>query len=77
MKIQASNSKKAILVTAKEDLGERVRRVDDVLPVNVSGDVKVPKEKPKEKSEKDGAPKATSKKKKKKNAIDDLFSGLF
>ncbi|KAJ5139102.1 uncharacterized protein N7515_003950 [Penicillium bovifimosum] len=65
-----SNSKKVTPVTAKVDIGERVRRVD--VPVGV----KVPEKA--EKSEKD-ASKATKKKKKKKkkNAIDDLFSGLF
>ncbi|KAJ5545351.1 hypothetical protein N7535_006259 [Penicillium sp. DV-2018c] len=76
MRIKASNPKKAIPVTAKVDLGERVRRADDVLPVKMLGEVKVPKEKAKEKPEKDSASKAPSKKKKKKNAIDDLFSGL-
>ncbi|CAG8901921.1 unnamed protein product [Penicillium egyptiacum] len=73
-------------VVAKEDLGERIGRVDNapLTPVkisqsdsNVSKVSKISKEKPTEKPTEDGVSKSTSKKKKKKNAIDDLFSGLF
>ncbi|KAJ5504678.1 hypothetical protein N7463_007552 [Penicillium fimorum] len=85
-------------VVAKEDLGERIRRIDDApltRPVKVlqsesmvsSKVLKVPKvskvsnvskeKKTTEKLTEDGVSKPTLKKKKKKNAIDDLFSGLF
>ncbi|KAF3020055.1 hypothetical protein E8E15_008475 [Penicillium rubens] len=82
---------KSRMTVAKEDLGERIRRIDNapLAPVKIShADSKVSrvsKEKPTEKSAEytesteDGVSKTTSKKKKKKkkNAIDDLFSGLF
>lgn len=78
-------SKSKIIPVAKEDLGERIRRIDTVplAPVRISQSVskaskvsmvseveEKPTEKPKDVSK-------TTKKKKKKNAIDDLFSGLF
>ncbi|KAJ5470867.1 hypothetical protein N7530_008224 [Penicillium desertorum] len=72
---------KSKMTGTKEDLGERVRRIDNapLAPVKIShSDPKVSKgskERPVEKST-DGVSKTTSKKKK-KNAIDDLFSGLF
>lgn len=71
-------SKAKMIPVAKEDLGERIRRIDTVPlgPVKASKasmGSKVATEKPTEKL-KDGS-KPT--KKKKKNAIDDLFSGLF
>jgi ribonuclease MRP protein subunit RMP1 len=80
MKVQiaAGKIKAASPVVVKEDLGERIRRVDDApmtRPVKTSQSEKpVSKEKP----EKDrSTSKSTKKMKKKKNAIDDLFSGLF
>jgi ribonuclease MRP protein subunit RMP1 len=82
MKVQtaAGKIKKASPVVVKEDLGERIRRVDDTpmtrpVKASQSADEKaVSKEKP----EKDrSASKSARKTKKKKNAIDDLFSGLF
>jgi ribonuclease MRP protein subunit RMP1 len=72
---------KSKMTGTKEDLGERVQRIDNapLAPVKIShSDPKVSKgskERPVEKST-DGVSKTTSKKKK-KNAIDDLFSGLF
>jgi ribonuclease MRP protein subunit RMP1 len=60
---------------AKEDLGERVSRVDDappVKPVKISRSESGPE--PLENDSKRARPK---KSKKKKNAIDDLFNGLF
>lgn len=70
MKQPASLPKKATPGVAKEDLGERIRRVDVPRPANVLSDPKASE------GPKDGALK-TSTRKKKKNAIDDLFSGLF
>ncbi|KAJ5415307.1 hypothetical protein N7465_004002 [Penicillium sp. CMV-2018d] len=72
-------SKARMIPVAKEDLGERIRRIDTVplAPAKaskVSMGSKVATEKPTEKL-KDGS--KPTKKKKKKNAIDDLFSGLF
>ncbi|KAJ5394112.1 uncharacterized protein N7487_011753 [Penicillium crustosum] len=70
-------SQSKIIPVAKEDLGERIRRIDTVqlAPVKISKSdskaSKVSMEKLKDVS------KPTKKKKKKKNAIDDLFSGLF
>ncbi|KAJ6023261.1 uncharacterized protein N7446_013620 [Penicillium canescens] len=61
---------------AKEDLGERVIRVDEaplVKPVEISRPESVPE--PAETDSKRAKPKKS--KKKKKNAIDDLFNGLF
>ncbi|KAJ5822903.1 hypothetical protein N7447_005243 [Penicillium robsamsonii] len=101
LKVQPVASKsKPTPVVAKEDLGERIRRIDDApltRPVKVlqseskvSKVPKVPKvpkvskvskvskeKKSTEKLTEDGVSKPTLKKKKKKNAIDDLFSGLF
>lgn len=60
---------------AKEDLGERVIRVDEALlvkPAKISRPESVPE--PAETDSKRAKPK---KSKKKKNAIDDLFNGLF
>ncbi|KAJ6186347.1 hypothetical protein N7519_007648 [Penicillium mononematosum] len=74
---------KSKMTVAKEDLGERIRRIDNapLAPVRISHSdskvSKVSKEKTTGKSTEDGVSKTTSKKKKKKNAIDDLFSGLF
>ncbi|CAI7583726.1 unnamed protein product [Penicillium viridicatum] len=75
-------SKAKMIPVAKEDLGERIRRIDTVplAPIKaskaskVSMGSKVATEEPTEKL-KDGS--KPTKKKKKKNAIDDLFSGLF
>ncbi|CAI7623429.1 unnamed protein product [Penicillium palitans] len=79
-------SKSKIIPVAKEDLGERIRRIDTVplAPVKISQSdskasrvsmvSKATKEKPTEKPKDVSKP---TKKKKKKNAIDDLFSGLF
>ncbi|CDM37641.1 hypothetical protein DTO013E5_7586 [Penicillium roqueforti] len=80
-----TRSKIAPVKKDREDLGERIRRIDNtpVTPVKISqSDFKVPKaskvsEKPTERPTDDAVSKSTSKKKKKKNAIDDLFSGLF
>ncbi|OQE43697.1 hypothetical protein PENCOP_c003G07288 [Penicillium coprophilum] len=92
LKVQPVASKAKIApVVPKEDLGERIRRIDDAplsRPVKilqsdakiseVSKPSKVSKEKKPTKSPtEDSILKTTSKKKKKKNAIDDLFSGLF
>ncbi|CRL30123.1 unnamed protein product [Penicillium camemberti] len=78
-------SKSKIIPVAKEDLGERIRRIDTVplAPVKISQSdskaskvsmvSKAAKEKPTEKLKDVSKPT----KKKKKNAIDDLFSGLF
>lgn len=82
MKVQtaAGKAKKASPVDVKEDLGERIRRVDDApmtrpVKASQSADEKVFS---KEKPEKDRSSSKSGKKtKKKKNAIDDLFSGLF
>ena len=69
-------SQSKIIPVAKEDLGERIRRIDTVqlAPVKISKSdskaSKVSMEKLKDVSK-------PTKKKKKKNAIDDLFSGLF
>ncbi|CAG7940880.1 unnamed protein product [Penicillium nalgiovense] len=72
---------KSKMTVAKEDLGERICRIDTapLAPVKKShSDSKISKEKSTEKSTDDGVSKTTwKKKKKKKNAIDDLFSGLF
>jgi ribonuclease MRP protein subunit RMP1 len=92
LKIQPVASKsKPTPVVAKEDLGERIRRIDDApltravkvlqsdskVASKVSKVSKVSKEKKTTgKPTGDGVLK-TTKKKKKKNAIDDLFSGLF
>lgn len=79
-------SEPKIIPVAKEDLGERIRRIDTVplAPVKISQSdskaskvsmvSKAAKEKPTEKPKDVSKP---TKKKKKKNAIDDLFSGLF
>ncbi|KAJ5779032.1 hypothetical protein N7457_006752 [Penicillium paradoxum] len=73
MKMQpARKSKTATPVVTKEDIGECVRRADAPRPVKVSN----PNASVSEKPERDGAGKSV-KRKKKKNAIDDLFSGLF
>jgi ribonuclease MRP protein subunit RMP1 len=83
MKMQVApgkTTKKASPVTMTEDLGERVCREDDALmtrPVHASRPVDK-KSASKEKPEKDrSSSKSVKKTKKKKNAIDDLFSGLF
>ncbi|CAI7629006.1 unnamed protein product [Penicillium glandicola] len=69
---------KSKMIVSKEDLGERISRIEPpLIPVKISqSDSKVSKV-PKKPTEKltDGVSKST--KKKKKNAIDDLFSGLF
>lgn len=84
LKMQPVTSKSKIIPVAKEDIGERILRIDNapLTPVKVSqSDSKISKAskaKPTEKFTEDGVSKSTSKKKKKKkNAIDDLFSGLF
>ncbi|KGO63663.1 hypothetical protein PITC_072160 [Penicillium italicum] len=90
LKMQPVKNKSKIISVTKEDLGERIHRIDNALaPVKDSqSDSKFSmvsrvsraskasniKEKPTEKLT-DGVSKST--KKKKKNAIDDLFSGLF
>ncbi|CAG8244782.1 unnamed protein product [Penicillium salamii] len=81
----ASKVKKSSSMPQKEDLGERIRRVEpaptsSTHPVQVSqsgktGDKPQVKEKPVDKAR--SAEKSAKKTKKKKNAIDDLFSGLF
>ncbi|KAK4869712.1 hypothetical protein LT330_006094 [Penicillium expansum] len=85
LKMQPVTSKSKIIPVAKEDIGERILRIDNapLTPVKVSqSDSKISKAskaKPTEKFTEDGVSKSTlkKKKKKKKNAIDDLFSGLF
>lgn len=81
---KARDSASAVI---QEDLGERIRRVEDVslpsvlpsVPPPVPPPVLPPSDKagPEEKSTKDrSALKSAKKTKKKKNAIDDLFSGF-
>lgn len=85
LKQPVTSKSKFTPIVAKEDLGERIRRIDNapLPPVKISSDSKVSKfskaskvSEPTEKLTEDVS-KSTSKKKKKKNAIDDLFSGLF
>jgi ribonuclease MRP protein subunit RMP1 len=79
MKIQTvvPKIKKPSPVIVKEDLGERIRRVDDVPMTRPKASQSAEEVPSKEKPEKERASKSTKKTKKKKNAIDDLFSGLF
>lgn len=75
-----SKARKAGPVAMQEDLGERIRRVEDVRLPPVEAPVEALPEKAEleEKPKKDRSASKTAKKtKKKKNAIDDLFSGLF
>ncbi|KAJ5932715.1 hypothetical protein N7516_007204 [Penicillium verrucosum] len=70
--------KSKIIPVAKEDLGERIHRIDTVplvpVKISLSDSTASAKEKPTEKLQEVSK---TKKKKKNKNAIDDLFSGLF
>lgn len=80
LKMQPVTSKSKIIPVVKEDLGESIHRIGNALltPAKASQSYsKVSKEKPMEKPTEDGVSKSSSKRKKKKNAIDDLFSGLF
>ncbi|KAJ5362282.1 hypothetical protein N7541_003126 [Penicillium brevicompactum] len=73
---KARNPASAVI---QEDLGERIRRVEDVSLPSVPPSALPPPNKagPEEKSTKDrSALKSAKKTKKKKNAIDDLFSSL-